>query len=72
MAERIETMVPGNVWKVLVKPGDKVGAGDVLFILEVMKTEVPHSSADGGTVRAVHIAEGQEGVDAGMLAVEFE
>ena len=24
MAERIETMVPGNVWKVLVKPGDKV------------------------------------------------
>ena len=38
MAETVETMVPGNVWKVLVKPGDKVKAGDVLFILEVMKT----------------------------------
>jgi biotin carboxyl carrier protein len=72
MAERIETMVPGNVWKVLVKPGDKVSSGDVLFILEVMKTEVPHSSSDGGTVKAVHITEGQEGVDAGTLAVEID
>ena len=72
MAERIETMVPGNVWKVLVKPGDKVNAGDVLFILEVMKTEVPHASEQGGTVTAVHIVEAQEGVDAGTLAVEIE
>jgi acetyl-CoA carboxylase biotin carboxyl carrier protein len=72
MAERIETMVPGNVWKVLVKPGDKVSAGDVLFILEVMKTEVPHTSEKGGTVKAVHIVEAQEGVDAGMLAVEID
>jgi acetyl-CoA carboxylase biotin carboxyl carrier protein len=72
MAERIETMVPGNVWKVLVKPGDKVKSGDVLFILEVMKTEVPHSSNGGGTVKAVHLTEGQEGVDAGTLAVEID
>ena len=71
MAETIETMVPGNVWKVLVKPGDKVKAGDVLFILEVMKTEVPHSAGADGTVKAVHLAEGQEGVDAGALAVEI-
>ena len=72
MAERIETMVPGNVWKVMVKPGDKVKPGDVLFILEVMKTEVPHTSEQGGTVTAVHIVEAQEGVDAGMLAVEID
>jgi acetyl-CoA carboxylase biotin carboxyl carrier protein len=71
MAEKIETMVPGNVWKVLVKVGDKVAAGDVLFILEVMKTEVPHSASEAGTVKAVHLKEGQEGVDAGMLAVEI-
>jgi biotin carboxyl carrier protein len=71
MAEKIETMVPGNVWKVLVKPGDKVSAGDTLFILEVMKTEVPHTASAAGTVTAVHIAEGQEGVDAGALAVEI-
>ena len=72
MATNVKTEVPGNVWQVCVSHGDRIEAGGVLFILEVMKTEVPHSSADGGTVRAVHIAEGQEGVDAGMLAVEIE
>jgi biotin carboxyl carrier protein len=71
MAETVETMVPGNVWKVLVKPGDAVKAGDVLFILEVMKTEVPHHAGADGAVKAVHISEGQEGVDAGIAAVEI-
>ena len=71
MAHNIETQIPGNVWKVLVKPGDAVKAGDVLFILEVMKTEVPHHAEADGTVSAIHIAEGQEGVDAGTLAVEI-
>ena len=69
MAEDVMTMVPGNVWKVLVKRGDKVDVGDVLFILEVMKTEVPHMASEGGTVKSVNIYEGQEGVDAGTLAV---
>jgi biotin carboxyl carrier protein len=69
MAEHIETQVPGNVWKVLVKPGDKVRAGDVLFILEVMKTEVAHNASADGTVTQVNIHEGQEGVDAGMTAI---
>jgi len=48
--ERIETQVPGNIWKVLVKPGDTVKAGDTLFIMEVMKTEVPHDAGVDGTV----------------------
>ena len=72
MAEQVLTLVPGNVWKVLVNPGDVVKAGDVLFILEVMKTEVNHEAGQDGTVKAVHIDEGEEGVDAGMLAVEIE
>jgi hypothetical protein len=36
-----------------------------------MKTEVPHSAGATGTVKAVHITEGQEGIDAGTLAVEI-
>jgi len=48
MAEEVTTQVPGNVWKVLVKPGDKVEPGQVLFILEVMKTEVPHEAGAAG------------------------
>jgi biotin carboxyl carrier protein len=67
--EEVVTQVPGNVWKVLVKVGDKVAAGDVLFILEVMKTEVAHEAPRAGTVTAVNIKEGQEGVDAGVAAV---
>jgi acetyl-CoA carboxylase biotin carboxyl carrier protein len=72
MAEEVTTETPGNMWKVLVKPGDKVEAGDTLFIMEVMKTEVPHNATAGGTVKAVHVTEGQEGVDAGIVAVEIE
>lgn len=67
--EEVVTQVPGNVWKVLVKVGDKVSIGDVLFILEVMKTEVAHEAPCAGMVTAVKIREGQEGVDAGVAAV---
>ena len=69
MGERIETQVPGNIWKVLVKPGDAVKAGDTLFIMEVMKTKVPHDASVDGTVSEVRIAEGEEGLEAGILAI---
>jgi acetyl-CoA carboxylase biotin carboxyl carrier protein len=69
MGERIETQVPGNIWKVLVKPGDAVKAGDTLFIMEVMKTEVPHDAGVDGTVAEVRIAEGEEGLEAGILTI---
>ena len=72
MTERVETQVPGNVWKVLVKTGDKVKAGDTLFILEVMKTEVPHMAESGGTVIDVRVSEGEEGLEAGILAVVID
>jgi len=72
MAEEVITETPGNVWKVLVKPGDRVQPGAALFIMEVMKTEVPHNATSAGTVKAVHITEGQEGVDAGIVAVEID
>ncbi|QJP14940.1 biotin/lipoyl-binding protein [Starkeya sp. ORNL1] len=69
MAEEVRTQVPGNIWKVQVKPGDTVAAGDLLFIMEVMKTEVEHRSETAGTVSAVAIEEGQEGVEADLVAV---
>lgn len=72
MAEAVELQTAGNMWKVLVKPGDQVKQGDVLFIMEVMKMEVPHEASADGTVKAVHVNEGDEGLDAGMVAVEIE
>ena len=71
MAEEVLTQAPGNVWKVLVKEGDSVKAGDTLFILEVMKTEVPHDAESDGTVKALHVKE-EDAVDVGQLAVEIE
>lgn len=71
MAEIVETLVPGIVWKVLVKAGDSVKAGDTLFILEVMKTEVPHCAGQDGTVKAVNVAE-EQAVEGEFAAVEIE
>jgi len=72
MSENVTLQTAGNMWKVLVKAGDSVKAGDTLFIMEVMKMEVPHEASADGTVKAVHVNEGDEGLDAGMVAVEIE
>ena len=71
MSIQIKTRTAGSIWKVLVKPGDEVNAGDTLFIMEVMKMEVPHDAPSDGTVTAVHVAEGDSGLDADTLAVEI-
>ncbi|MEE9590056.1 MAG: biotin/lipoyl-containing protein [Hyphomicrobiaceae bacterium] len=72
MAVEVRTQTAGNMWKVLVKPGDTVSAGDTLFIMEVMKMELNHDAPEAGVVKAVHVTEGQEGIDADLLAVEIE
>ena len=72
MSQTIKTMTAGNMWKVLVKTGDKIKEGETLFIMEVMKTEVHHTSPVSGIVTAVHVKEGQEGVDPDTDAVEID
>jgi biotin carboxyl carrier protein len=47
-----------NVWKVVVKKGDTVQAGDPLVILESMKMEIPVEAPADGTVREVKVEEG--------------
>ena len=71
MAQQVHTDVSGSVWKVLVKPGDKVKTGDILFILEVMKTEVPFEAGADGEVVAVHISENSGMIEEDTLAVEI-
>lgn len=72
MATEVKTQTAGNMWKMLVKPGDGVAAGDTLFIMEVMKMEVPHEAPVAGTVSAVHVAEGAEGLDADQIVVVID
>ncbi len=52
MAEVRSEMV-ANVWKVVVKAGDDVAAGDTLVILESMKMEIPVEAPEAGTVKQV-------------------
>ncbi|NNF78280.1 MAG: acetyl-CoA carboxylase biotin carboxyl carrier protein subunit [Rhizobiales bacterium] len=70
MATNINLETGGSVWKMYVKPGDTVAEGQELFIMEVMKMEVPYEAPAAGTISAVHIAEGDV-VEEGQLAVEI-
>ena len=54
---QIELETGGTVWKVLVKSGDKVSEGQEVFVLEVMKMEVPYTAPVTGTVAEINIAE---------------
>jgi acetyl-CoA carboxylase biotin carboxyl carrier protein len=55
----VEAHITGTVWKIECKPGDVIAEGDTVAILESMKMEMPVESEDGGTVTAIHVAEGQ-------------
>ncbi len=63
--------MPGTVLRVLVEPGAVVAAREPLLVLEAMKMETPLVSPYDGTVRAVHVAEG-DSVAGGALLVELE
>jgi len=67
---KIELETGGSVWKLLVAEGDQIEQGQTLFILEVMKMEVPYVAPVPGQVSAVHIAEG-DAVEEDQLAMEI-
>jgi oxaloacetate decarboxylase alpha subunit len=54
----IPAPLAGNIFKVLVKPGDVVEEGQVVMILEAMKMETEVSASQGGTVSGVAVKEG--------------
>ena len=43
----------GNIWKVLVQPGQAVAEGDVVIILEAMKMETEIRAPRAGTIGSV-------------------
>lgn len=51
--------VPGSVWKIAVKPGDTVTAGDTLIVVESMKMEMSVTAHEAGVVSEVRCAEGK-------------
>ncbi|HKM00482.1 MAG TPA: biotin/lipoyl-containing protein, partial [Sedimentibacter sp.] len=63
--------IPGNVFKILVKEGEKVSAGQPIAILEAMKMETNVLAPLAGTVNKIHVKEGQR-VVTGELIAELE
>ena len=56
--EPIPAPLAGNIFKVLVSPGQQVAEGDNLIILEAMKMETAVSAARAGTIGDVLVKEG--------------
>jgi acetyl-CoA carboxylase biotin carboxyl carrier protein len=61
--------IAGNVWKILIKEGDKVELDDEVIILEALKMETPIYSEDSGTVTAIKVKEGDAVNEGDVLVV---
>ena len=64
----ITAPLSGNVFKVVVKPGDQVQSGDVVLVLEAMKMETEIRANSAGQVGQVLVREG-DSVNAGDTLV---
>jgi urea carboxylase len=58
-AELIEAPFGGSVWKLMKALGDTVVAGEMIAVMEAMKTEFPVLSPAAGTVAALFVTERQ-------------
>jgi len=61
----------GNVWKILVKVGDKVEQEQSVVILESMKMEIHIVAEKSGAVKEIKVNEG-EFVNEGDILLELE
>ena len=65
----ITSPVAGNLWKVLVEPGQRVQNGAVIAIVEAMKTEIAVHAASGGKVHELCAVPGASVMPGDRLAV---
>ncbi|MGL4208643.1 MAG: acetyl-CoA carboxylase biotin carboxyl carrier protein subunit [Candidatus Adiutrix sp.] len=61
----------GNIWKILVAPGDAVKADDELMVMEVMKMEVPVTAPCAGTIKSLGVKE-EDAVEADAILAVIE
>ncbi|MGR3746589.1 biotin/lipoyl-containing protein, partial [Paracoccus sp. (in: a-proteobacteria)] len=70
-ASHVGAPMPGVVASVAVNAGQAVKQGDMLLTIEAMKMETGIHADRDGTIKALHVAAGQQ-IDAKDLMVEFE
>jgi len=56
--EPVPSPLAGNIFKVLVKPGQAVQEGEKIMVLEAMKMETDISAPRAGTITAINVKEG--------------
>jgi oxaloacetate decarboxylase (Na+ extruding) subunit alpha len=61
----------GNIFKVLVKPGDRIAEGQKIMVLEAMKMETDVSTPEAGIVTEVLVKEG-DAVSVGQTLLSVE
>ncbi len=70
-APSIKAPLPGNIFKILVKEGDTVKAGDKLLIMEAMKMENDVLAEKDGTIASIKVSEGDAVLQEAVL-IEFK
>ena len=68
---RVNSIIPGNIQRIMVKEGDEVSAGTPMMILEAMKMRNEILSPFQGTIKKIHVSEGDM-VPKAHLLLEFE
>jgi acetyl-CoA carboxylase biotin carboxyl carrier protein len=67
----VRSEITARVWKIEVKPGDRVAADDAIMILESMKMEIPVPAPAAGTVAEINVAE-KDMVEEGQVVAVVE
>jgi acetyl-CoA carboxylase biotin carboxyl carrier protein len=65
----VKSEIAGNVWKIQLKPGDRVELEGEIMILESMKMEIPVLSPKGGTIKEIKVAEGEAIAEGQLVAI---
>jgi len=64
----IHSQTPGNVWKILAKPGDSIKEGDPIMILEAMKMEIDIPAPQSGVIKSINVNVDDAVADGQLLA----
>lgn len=66
---QVTAPIAGIIAKINVKEGDQIREGDVVALVQCMKTEIPVAAETGGVVSAIKVQEGDE-IDLGDVILE--
>jgi pyruvate carboxylase subunit B len=64
----VHSQTPGNVWKILLAPGDSVKAGEKIMILEAMKMEIDIAAPQDGIIKSINVSVNDAVTDGQLLA----